>query len=88
MQTYNQDNAATAEVVNLQAEKIQLTKWILGTDNVKVLDKIRNILIKEQNVDFWNKLSLEQKKDIELGLSEVADGKVIEYETLMDKFRV
>ncbi|GHT56341.1 hypothetical protein FACS189446_8440 [Bacteroidia bacterium] len=73
--------------MNTQAEKIQLTKWILDTDNPRILETIKNIFIKERNMDFWESLTGEQKKDIELGIAEISKGEKIEYNTFMGKFR-
>ncbi|MDR1746624.1 MAG: hypothetical protein LBR49_05065 [Tannerella sp.] len=39
------------------------------------------------DTDFWNSLSLEAKQDIELGISEIANGESIEYEQLMAQYR-
>jgi hypothetical protein len=74
-------------ITNIQANKIQLTKWILDTDNPQILEAVKNIFTKEQNPDFWTTLTGEQKADIETGISEVTKGESIEYESVMNKYR-
>jgi hypothetical protein len=40
---------------------------------------------KECDLDFWATLSYEQQKDIELGISEINNGKVVDYETFIKR---
>ena len=42
---------------------------------------------KEMNIDFWTTLNCEQQKDIELGISDINEGKTISYESFMEKHR-
>jgi hypothetical protein len=73
--------------MNIQANKIQLTKWILDTDNPQILEAVKSIFIREQKPDFWTTLTGEQKADIEMGISEIEKGESVEYEALMNKYR-
>jgi hypothetical protein len=71
----------------IQANKIQLTKWILNTDNPQILEAVKKVFTKEQTPDFWTTLTGEQKSDIERGISEIAKGDSVEYELFMNKYR-
>lgn len=73
--------------MNIQAEKLELMKMILETDNPKILESIKNLFRNERKADFWDSLSEEQKQEIELGIGEVEDGKTVDYETIMRKHR-
>ena len=72
--------------MDIQAEKIELVKLLLNTDNPKIIESIKQIFIKEKN-DFWDDLSAEQQSEIELGLHQINEGKVTDYETIMKKHR-
>lgn len=69
--------------MNIQAEKIEIVKMILETDNEFLLKSVRSIIEHEQKTDFWNALSSDQKEDIELGLKEIEKGETVDYEELM-----
>jgi hypothetical protein len=73
--------------MNIQAEKIQLMKMILETENTEILKSIKKLFTKQGNVDFWTSLSNEQKDDIDLGISEIEKGETIEYESVIKKHR-
>lgn len=73
--------------MNIQAEKIKIVKMILETDNERILKSIKNIFKKESKTDFWNSLSPEQKKEIELGLEEIDQGETVDYDEFMKNHR-
>ena len=73
--------------MNIQAEKIQLAKMLLDTQNPAIIESIREDFHKNQKEDFYNSLSDEEKKGIELGISQVEEGKTIPYEKIVGKYR-
>jgi len=73
--------------MNIQAEKIQLAKMLLDTENPKIIESIKNIFKKEKTVDFWTELSLEQKNEIEKASIEIENGEITDYESFMKKHR-
>jgi hypothetical protein len=73
--------------MNMQAEKLQLMKLILETENPKILKSIKNLFFQEDKVDFWNSLTDEQKEEIDLGISEIENGESLDYETVVRKHR-
>ena len=42
---------------------------------------------KEQDIDFWTTLSSKQQKDIELGISDINNGKTVDYDYFMNRHR-
>ncbi|OQX76383.1 MAG: hypothetical protein B6D64_09950 [Bacteroidetes bacterium 4484_276] len=72
--------------MNIQAEKIELAKLILETDNLNILSEIKKFLIGESKTDFWETLSQEQKDDISQGLKEIENGEVVEYNSFIEKY--
>jgi hypothetical protein len=73
--------------MNIQAEKIEIMKLILETENPSILESVKNIFIKSKNEDFWETLSNDQKEDILQGIKEIENGEVVDYENLMSKHR-
>ena len=73
--------------MNIQAEKIVLTKMLLETENPKIIESIKEIFKKEQTPDFWDSLSVEQRKEIEKASLEIKNREVTNYDTFMQKHR-
>ena len=73
--------------MSIQAEKIELIKLILDIDNVNLLTRIKDFLKKKGQKDFWDTLSPEEKDDIFLGLDDIKNNDVVEYEEFIKKFR-
>jgi hypothetical protein len=73
--------------MNIQAEKLEIMKMILETENPGILASIKKIFKKNATVDFWETLSQEQKQDIRQGINEVEMGEIIDYENFMIKHR-
>ena len=73
--------------MNIQAEKIEIMKMILDTDNPNILESVKNIFKKSTTTDFWDTLPREQKEDILQGIKEIENGEIIDYEDFMKKFR-
>jgi len=73
--------------MNIQAQKIELAKMILETDNPVILESIKKLFNKQISPDFWESLSPDEKKKIEIGILEIEQGEIVSYEDLMKKFR-
>lgn len=73
--------------MNIQAEKIKLVKMLLDTENPKIIESIKKILKKEKTADFWDDLSIEQRKEIDKASLEIENGEVTDYDTFMQKHR-
>lgn len=73
--------------MNIQAEKIELIKLLLNTDNPKILKSIKQIFKKEKNIDFWEELSPEQQYEIEAADLEIMEDKTTDYESFIAKHK-
>lgn len=73
--------------MNIQAEKIELIKMLLNTDNPRIIQSIKQIFIKEKNTDFWDELTPDQQKEIHQASAEIEQGKTTDYEAFMSKHR-
>jgi hypothetical protein len=73
--------------MNIQAEKIELVKMLLDTENPKIIESIKKIFKKEKSSDFWDELSIEQRKEIEKASLEIKNGEVTDFDSFMKKHR-
>ena len=69
--------------MNIQAEKIELMKLILETDNPIILSSIKKILKK----DFWDTLPQSQKDEILKSIEEIENGEIVDYEDFIKKHK-
>lgn len=73
--------------MNIQAEKIELVKMLLDTENPKIIESIKKIFKREKSSDFWDDLSTQQRKEIEKASREIENGEVTDYDAFMQKHR-
>ena len=73
--------------MNIQAEKIELAKLLLNTNNPKIIQSVRQIFMKEKSLDFWDELTSDQKKEIKTARKQIKEGESSDYESFMDKHR-
>lgn len=73
--------------MNIQAEKIELAKRLLGTDDPKIIQSIKQIFKREKNSDFWDELTFEQQTEISRATNEIEKGKSTNYDSFMSKHR-
>jgi hypothetical protein len=65
--------------MNAAETKDNLYKLIAETDDINILDKIQAYFtsLKSQNVDWWDSISEYEKKNIETGINQLAEGNKI-----------
>jgi len=73
--------------MNIQAEKLEIVKMILETNNPNILESIKKLFKIESQLDFWETLPQEQKDEILKGLKEIENGEIVDYEDFMKKHR-
>ncbi len=71
--------------MNIHAEKLEIMKLILNTENPAIIRKVKSIFIKEK--DFWNTLSKTEQEDILKGIEELEKGESYSYEKIMENHR-
>jgi len=74
-------------IMNIQAEKIEIMKMILETNNPSILKSVKNIFRESTKTDFWETISQEQKDDILQGIEDIENGEVVDYKDFMKKHR-
>ncbi len=72
--------------MNIQAEKIELAKLLLNTNNPRIIQSIRQIF-KKESADFLDDLNSDQIAEIKKASLEIKEGEIIDYEPFMAKYR-
>jgi len=73
--------------MDIQAEKIEIMKMILETNNPGILKSVKNIFRESTKTDFWETISQEQKDDILQGIEDIENGEVVDYKDFMKRHR-
>ncbi len=73
--------------MDIQTEKIEIIKLILETDNPRTLEIVKGLFNRSKNAAFWESLPVDQREDILLGVNEVDNGEIVDYEDFMKKHR-
>ena len=73
--------------MNIQAEKLEIMKMVLDTDNPGILNSIKKLFKKEADADFWETMPQNQKDEILLGIEEIENGETVDYEDFNWKHR-
>ncbi len=71
--------------MDIQLEKINLIKLIENTDDLSVIENIKNFF-KTEKKDWWDELSEVQKFEIEESDREIDRGEYVLYEDFMKKY--
>ena len=72
--------------MDIQVEKLHLIEWLAGLNNTTVLKQFI-ALKKEQEKDWWNQISGEEKSEIEEGLAQANKGEAVTHKEVMAKYK-
>ena len=81
----NSLNLLKRKIMDIWAEKLELVRMILDTDNPSVLASIKRIFTKSKKTDFWDRLNQSQKDEILNGIDEIENGETVDYEEFIKK---
>ena len=56
-------------------------------NNPSLLKTIKGLFTKKENIDFWDCLSQDSRKDILEGIEEIENGEVVDYDDFIKDFR-
>ncbi|MHA7862897.1 hypothetical protein [Flagellimonas marinaquae] len=73
--------------MNFQADKIELAKMLLATNDPEIIHSIKQIFKKEGSTDFWDQLTLEQQTEINQAILEIENGEFVDFDLFMAKHR-
>ncbi|MVN19941.1 hypothetical protein [Mucilaginibacter arboris] len=72
--------------MNIEAEKIELLKLILETEDEAVIQEIKSVF-KKQELDFWNQLPDSVKVSINRGIEDVEAGRTQKHDQVMQELK-
>jgi len=64
--------------LNIQSKKLELIQWLSTIEDLSVLNKIID-LKKQENKDWWNFISDDEKSSVEKGLQDADAGKLVSH---------
>lgn len=70
--------------MKLEVEKIELAKLILNLENASLILKLKTLILEETGT-FRDQLSEEEKKELELGITQLDRGEKISVKDFLDK---
>jgi len=71
--------------MNIEATKLELMHLLLQTQKETLLAKVKKVFEDEQ-VDWWDDLDEEEKKEIETGIAEADNGQLTSHDKVMKRF--
>ena len=71
--------------MSIEAKKLELMNLLLQTQEERVLAKLKKVF-EEEETDWWNKISEEERKEIETGLNQADAGDLIPYTEVKKHF--
>ena len=71
--------------MDIQLEKLNLIKWLTDVDEPSVIERF--IALKnQQQGDWWNDISEDERMEIDEGLAQADRGEVLSHEEVMAKY--
>jgi len=71
--------------LDIQTEKLELINWLSNLKDEQVLNRFI-ALRKQQETDWWDLITDEEKLEIEEGLQQIECGEVVPHEKVMAKY--
>jgi len=72
--------------MDIQLEKLNLIKWLTDVQEPSVIERF--IALKnDQQVDWWDQISEEEKAEIVEGLAQADNGEFVLHEVVMAKYK-
>lgn len=72
--------------MNMQAEKLQLVKMLIETEDKSILKQIKAIFDTSPKTDLWDEWDDEVRADVEEAIAELERGEGIPHEVVMQEF--
>ena len=70
-----------------EAIKLELIEWLTKLDDDETIQYLKIVKdSKDEHTDWWNDLSIDQKKGIQRGLSNIDQGKVIPHDLVKREY--
>jgi predicted transcriptional regulator len=73
--------------MSIQELKSKIHNFVDNSSDEDKLNFVYKFMESEEQGDFWNNLSEEEKKEIEEGLEDIEKGNVVDHKTAMEQAR-
>jgi hypothetical protein len=73
--------------MDIKAEKLNVLQQIINTNDLSLIREIKSLLNRREQ-DWLDDLSKNQKKDVEVGISQLDDGIFLSHEEAKNKFGI
>ncbi|RYU87269.1 hypothetical protein EWM62_16275 [Mucilaginibacter terrigena] len=71
--------------MDIQAEKLNLIKWLTDIDEPAVIRSFIDLKNKQQ-ADWWDEIDEQEKAEIEIGINQADNGETLTHEEVMAKY--
>lgn len=71
--------------VSLENKKNELIQWLSTLNDQSLIDKLMKLREKEKT-DWWNEISIDEKKSIETGIQDADNGKLTSHSSVKDMY--
>ena len=72
--------------MNIQSEKIELVQLLLQTNNESLIKKVK-ALFKNEQTDWWDEISEDEKHAIDKGTAQLDRGEGVAHSVVMKKYK-
>jgi len=72
--------------MNIETTKLELMHLILQTQRESLLIKLKKVFEEEQ-IDWWNEISLEEQQEIKTGIEQADKAQYITHNQVMKQFK-
>ena len=72
--------------MDIQTEKLRLIEWLAGLNDTKIINEFLS-LKKKKEEDWWERISAEERSEIEEGLAQADKGEVVPHKEVMAKYK-
>jgi predicted transcriptional regulator len=69
--------------MDLLTKKYQLIEWITNISDSHLIDKLMKIA---ETTDWWNEISVAERKSIEKGLKDIEESRVFDHSEVREKY--
>ena len=62
--------------MSINGEKLKLIQWIISLEEGETLDRVSRLMKNQEHIDWWDKITKEERSAIERSWEDVRAGKV------------
>jgi hypothetical protein len=71
---------------SFDSDKKRIIQWVLELSEPKLLEKIKYLMASESEADWWDEISVEERKAIEEGIQQINAGQWVSHEEVKNSY--